>query len=75
MKFEILKTINSIKKSVECNNVVNLANVFLEHTTSVICMATFGKSYDNGEIGKKFKKVAKDFFEAFSHFYFVDYIP
>ncbi|XP_071720514.1 cytochrome P450 Tp4149-like [Rutidosis leptorrhynchoides] len=72
---EIALTINEIKDLISCNKVVNLSEVISEHTNGVSCRATFGRKYNSGEAGRKFKQVSQNLLEVVTHFYFADSIP
>ncbi|XP_023771183.1 cytochrome P450 71A8 [Lactuca sativa] len=53
----------------------NLSDLFSSLTNDVTCMATFGRMYHEGGIGKKFKKIMQEFSEVLGSFYFEESIP
>ncbi|KAL7605079.1 hypothetical protein Lser_V15G16965 [Lactuca serriola] len=57
------------------NKPADLSDLFSSLTNDVTCMATFGRTYNEGEIGMKFKKIMQDFSEVLGSFYFEDSIP
>ncbi|KAI3499159.1 hypothetical protein L1887_34955 [Cichorium endivia] len=67
-----------LSKITQCflsNKPADLSDLFSSLTNDVTCMATFGKTYNEGEIGKKFKKIMQEFSEVLGSFYFEDSIP
>ncbi|KAH7528347.1 hypothetical protein FEM48_Zijuj05G0063000 [Ziziphus jujuba var. spinosa] len=54
---------------------VNLSLVLMKLTNDVVCRVALGKKYNDGEDGKKFKKLLGDFVELLGTFYVGDYIP
>ncbi|XP_071728360.1 cytochrome P450 736A117-like [Rutidosis leptorrhynchoides] len=72
---EIAFSVNEIEKLCSGNNVVNLSDLIADHTNGVSCRATFGRKYNSGEDGKKFKRILQDLLEVVTHFYFADSIP
>ncbi|CAI9282030.1 unnamed protein product [Lactuca saligna] len=67
-----------VDKITQCylsNNPADLSDLFSSLTNDVTCMVTFGRTYNEGEIGKKFKKILQEFSEVLGSFYFEDSIP
>ncbi|XP_024961479.1 (+)-menthofuran synthase-like [Cynara cardunculus var. scolymus] len=73
------KVINEcVHKITHCflsNKPADLSDLFSSLTNDITCMATFGRTYNEGEIGRKFKKVLQEFSEVLGSFYFEDSIP
>ncbi|KAL8250757.1 hypothetical protein R6Q59_034450 [Mikania micrantha] len=57
------------------NKPVELTSMSLSITNDMTCMAAFGKTYRDGEIGRKFLKLMKEVSEMLGSFYFEDSIP
>ncbi|KAL4574056.1 hypothetical protein LXL04_020878 [Taraxacum kok-saghyz] len=67
-----------VDKITDCflaNKPADLSDLFSSLTNDITCMATFGRTYNEGEIGKKFKKILQEFSEVLGSFYFEDSIP
>ncbi|KAL4582834.1 hypothetical protein LXL04_007395 [Taraxacum kok-saghyz] len=67
-----------VHKITECfvsNKPADLSNLFCSLSNDVTCLATFGRTYNEGEIGRKFKKIMQDFLEVLGSFYLEDSFP
>ncbi|KAJ9567751.1 hypothetical protein OSB04_003717 [Centaurea solstitialis] len=67
--------VDKITRCFSSNQPADLSDMFSSLTNDITCMATFGRTYNDGEIGRKFKKVLKEFSEVLGSFYFEDSIP
>ncbi|KAL4584868.1 hypothetical protein LXL04_009478 [Taraxacum kok-saghyz] len=67
--------VEKIKKSCDLQEAVDLSDLFLTLTNDVVCRVTFGKKYSEGESGRKFKKMLKEFWDVLSELNFEDIIP
>lgn len=67
--------IEKIKKSCNMQEVVNLTDLFQKLTNDVVCRVTFGMKYSEGESGRKFKNMLKEYFDVLSELNFEDMIP
>ncbi|KAJ9567749.1 hypothetical protein OSB04_003715 [Centaurea solstitialis] len=67
--------VDKIHRCFLSNQPVDLSDMFSSLTNDITCMAAFGRTYNEGEIGRKFKKVLKEFSEVLGSFYFEDSIP
>nr|GEV44661.1 cytochrome P450 71A8-like [Tanacetum cinerariifolium] len=70
---EIAIVVEKLKNS--CNKVVDLSDLFVTITNNVVCRVTFGRTYNEGEIGRKFKKMLREFFEILGGLNLEDMIP
>ncbi|KAI3726588.1 hypothetical protein L1987_66386 [Smallanthus sonchifolius] len=57
------------------NKPLDLTSMAFSITNDITCMAAFGRTYKDGEIGRKFKKLMKEISEMLATFYFEDSIP
>ncbi|KAL4585451.1 hypothetical protein LXL04_010072 [Taraxacum kok-saghyz] len=71
----IADCVDKITKCYVSNTPADLSDLFSSLTNDITCMATFGKTYNDGEIGRKFKKIMQEFSEVLGSFYFEDSIP
>ncbi|KAL7589549.1 hypothetical protein Lser_V15G41166 [Lactuca serriola] len=71
----IAECVDKITQCFLSNKPADLSDLFSSLTNDVTCMATFGRTYNEGEIGRKFKKVLQEFSEVLGSFYFEDSIP
>lgn len=67
--------VNEINQCFLANKPVDVTSMSLKITNDVTCMAAFGKTYRDGEIGAKFLKLMKEVSEMLGSFYFEDSIP
>ncbi|CAH1422792.1 unnamed protein product [Lactuca virosa] len=67
--------IEKIKKSCNMQEAVNLTDLFQKLTNDVVCRVTFGMKYSEGESGRKFKNMLKEYFDVLSELNFEDMIP
>ncbi|KAL7606529.1 cytochrome P450 736A117 [Lactuca sativa] len=72
---EMAIAVEKIKKSCKLQEAVDLSDLFLTLTNDVVCRVTFGKKYSEGESGRKFKKMLKEFWDVLSELNFEDIIP
>ncbi|KAI3765913.1 hypothetical protein L2E82_15959 [Cichorium intybus] len=72
---EMAIAVEKIKKSSILQEPVDLSDLFLTLTNDVVCRVTFGKKYSEGESGRKFKKMLKEFWDVLSELNFEDIIP
>ncbi|KAL4584908.1 hypothetical protein LXL04_009519 [Taraxacum kok-saghyz] len=70
---EIEFAVRKIEKS--CNQVVDLSDLFVTITNDVVCRLTFGRKYSEGESGRKFKNMLREFFELLGGLNLEDLIP
>ncbi|CAH1423302.1 unnamed protein product [Lactuca virosa] len=70
---EIAFVVNKIKKSGD--QVVDLSDMFVMLTNDVVCRLTFGRKYSEGESGRKFKNMLRQFFEILGGLNLEDFIP
>ncbi|CAH1423809.1 unnamed protein product [Lactuca virosa] len=68
----IAECVDKITHCFLSNTPADLSDLFSSLTNDVTCMATFGRTYNEGEIGKKFKKIMQEFSEVLGSFYFED---
>ncbi|CAI9299500.1 unnamed protein product [Lactuca saligna] len=67
-----------VHKITQCflsNKPVDLSDLFCSLSNDVTCLATFGRTYNEGEIGRKFKKIMQEFLEVLGSFYLEDSFP
>ncbi|XP_048329341.2 cytochrome P450 736A117-like [Ziziphus jujuba] len=67
--------VENIEKFCLSSSSVNLSQIFTKLTNDVVCRVALGRKYDDGEDGKKFKKLLGDFVELLGTFFIGDYIP
>ncbi|CAI9282019.1 unnamed protein product [Lactuca saligna] len=53
----------------------DLSDLFCSLSNDVTCLATFGRTYNEGEIGRKYKKIMQEFLEVLGSFYLEDSFP
>ncbi|KAI3758705.1 hypothetical protein L6452_06276 [Arctium lappa] len=67
--------VDKITRCFLSNQPVDLSDLFSSLSNDITCMATFGRTYNEGEIGRKFKKLLQEFLVVLGSFYFEDSIP
>ncbi|KAH7528344.1 hypothetical protein FEM48_Zijuj05G0062700 [Ziziphus jujuba var. spinosa] len=67
--------LEKIEKCCSSSSSLNLSQVFTKLTNDVVCRVALGRKYNDGEDGKKFKKLLGDFAELLGTFFIGDYIP
>ncbi|KAG7626640.1 Cytochrome P450 71B26 [Arabidopsis thaliana] len=73
---EVKKVIDSIAESSSLRNPVNLSKKFLALTTSVVCKAAFGVSFEGSVLNSdRFNKLVRDTFKMLGSFSASDFIP
>ncbi|XAR50256.1 (+)-menthofuran synthase [Bertholletia excelsa] len=72
---EMALVVEKIKKLSSLAQPVNLTEVFTSLTNDVISRAAFGRKYGEGESGKKFKQMLKDYLWLLGRFDVGDYVP
>lgn len=70
---EIAVAVKKIKDS--GNQVVDLSDLFVTLTNDVVCRVSFGRKYSEGESGRKFRNMLKEFFELLGGLNLEDLIP
>ncbi|KAI3454396.1 hypothetical protein Pfo_011059 [Paulownia fortunei] len=64
-----------MKKIRESSCSVNLSEMFTELTNDVVCRSAFGRKYSEGENGKKFLSLLREFLELLGTISIGDFIP
>ncbi|KAF5192305.1 Cytochrome p450, partial [Thalictrum thalictroides] len=73
---EVTLMVHRIKDSASVSiSVVNLSEMFISLTKDVVCRIAFGRKYNEGEAGKKFKDILKEFMYLVNVFNVGDLIP
>ncbi|XP_060670942.1 cytochrome P450 736A117-like [Ziziphus jujuba] len=72
---ETTSMLEKIEKCCSSSSSLNLSQVFTKLTNDVVCRVALGRKYNDGEDGKKFKKLLEDFAELLGTFFIGDYIP
>ncbi|KAK9995874.1 hypothetical protein SO802_020560 [Lithocarpus litseifolius] len=67
--------IEKIKQCYDSSSSVNLSEVFAMLTNDVVCRVALGKKYGEGEGGRKFKELLREFVELLGVISVGDYIP
>ncbi|PIA27964.1 hypothetical protein AQUCO_07400068v1 [Aquilegia coerulea] len=72
---EVALLVNKINDFSLSTSVVNLSNMFVTLANDVVCRVAFGRKYNEGEIGRKFKGMLKEFVYLLGVTNVGDFIP
>ncbi|XP_047330989.1 cytochrome P450 736A117-like [Impatiens glandulifera] len=72
---EVLLMIEKIEESRGKNIQVNLSEMFSKLANDIVCRASFGRKYDEGEKGRRFRRLLKEFLVVLGTVNAGDFLP